>query len=1016
MASFDEDGVRETASSVQSDARRREKELASRDSYRSRQDALRAEFSAGILTMAEYAKQGREAGIAASEIGAALQERAAAEKRMEHKAAMAKTAADKIEQAGEPSDLATALAAKAQGLEALRQGESADAAEAFADAASLAERAAAATAGGSVASEALKVRCACLLNEALCRLKLEEWGAAESACTSALSIETRSAKAFFRRGSARLRLGAPVGALEDLYAATVLSPADKEIAKLLAEARTAAAGTTDVVVQARRHSSGASQASVAAGAAPSEASEAPLRPPEAAEASALAADRPEYVPATTGFQGFRAGYHFKLGGSGLGYYRDALAPTTLPVPPPALPSPPKLRVPDVAKRTHCFLAFSIGGVDAGRLTLQLFDDLVPRTVSNFRALLGGTPPADDGSLLSYSYVGSPLHRIAKGFIVQGGDVVAGDGSGCVSGLAGGEPFDDESFAIPHARPGVLSMANKGPNTNGCQFFLTFAAASDCDGKHVAFGRMVAGWALLRRIENLSVDAKDAPLEAVRISSCGELDAAEAARFHSGGGADADGVSGPLDMAGEALLKAASEADLVLMRELIGRGVPVDAYGCVTAPKLAIPIGAAILPPPGAADAADVADEEAETIECAALSVAARLGHLDMLRGLVHAGADVDLVDSSGRCALHWAVLGGHEECVEALLEANASLGARDGTGKVALHMAALHGQTECVRRLLGRYPRDEQAQAAREVDAAASGLSALHLAAGGDHAGCLSELLAAGAALDAKAVAELTPLHIAAGQGALMALTTLLAARADVSVAGERSGRTPLHTACEHGRPMAVAALLAAQSDVHRADSKGSQALHWACKANCHEAVACLLGARADPAALTRLGSSALHLACEAAAPKCAVLLLRAKVACDLSDGQGIRPLHAACAVGSVECLQLLLGQSADVSAPLHIEGNTSISENLGTESHTKAPLYLAAEKGHAQVVKVLLAARADVHALAVTVTEQTTTKTSALWAARRGEHDAVAELLVAAGATEEAQILEGRKEEGQVV
>ena len=167
----------------------------------------------------------------------------------------------------------------------------------------------------------------------------------------------------------------------------------------------------------------------------------------------------------------------------------------------------------------------------------------PSQARNFRELITGRLPSGKG------YEGSPFHRIAKGFIVQGGDVVAGDGTGCCSGLEGNRPFPDESFAIPHSRPGVLSMANSGPDTNGCQFFITFAAVPACDGKHVAFGRLVSGWAVLRRLENLEVDDSDKPFEPVLIARCGELTTEEAARF-KGDIDDANGVSGPFDMAGE----------------------------------------------------------------------------------------------------------------------------------------------------------------------------------------------------------------------------------------------------------------------------------------------------------------------------------------------------------------------------------------------------------------------------------------------------------------------------------
>ena len=248
--------------------------------------------------------------------------------------------------------------------------------------------------------------------------------------------------------------------------------------------------------------------------------------------TAAASAQPPFFAAPA-FAGAKPGYVFKVGGEGLGYYLDtcpgsegssaagaamcggaADAGTAAAVDPSAR----KPRLPDVGRRTYAYLDVSIGGGAAGRLTLQLFDDLVPRTCANFRAFILGTrqPPAaileaakagnrriaeklpagvdvltDVPPTLSYH--GSPIHRVVKGFCVQGGDVLAGDGSGGVSSVGDGGAFADESFAVPHARPGMLSMANMGePNTNGCQFFLTLAASPECDGKHVAFGRLVSG--------------------------------------------------------------------------------------------------------------------------------------------------------------------------------------------------------------------------------------------------------------------------------------------------------------------------------------------------------------------------------------------------------------------------------------------------------------------------------------------------------------------------------------------
>ena len=123
---------------------------------------------------------------------------------------------------------------------------------------------------------------------------------------------------------------------------------------------------------------------------------------------------------------------------------------------------------------------SINGRAAGRFCFQLFDDLVPITCRNFRNLCnqaadaGGDSSGNDRSSAAdkpplLTYRGSPFHRMIKGFCLQGGDVIAGDGSGGASTIGDGGPFADESFAVPHSRPGVLSMANMGqPNTNGCQ--------------------------------------------------------------------------------------------------------------------------------------------------------------------------------------------------------------------------------------------------------------------------------------------------------------------------------------------------------------------------------------------------------------------------------------------------------------------------------------------------------------------------------------------------------------------
>ncbi|KAM9827620.1 NK-tumor recognition protein [Neosynchiropus ocellatus] len=174
----------------------------------------------------------------------------------------------------------------------------------------------------------------------------------------------------------------------------------------------------------------------------------------------------------------------------------------------------------VKDRPQCYFDVELNREPVGRIVFQLFSEICPKTSKNFLSLCTGERGTGKLTGKKLCYKGSTFHRVVKNFMIQGGDFTEGNGRGGES-IFGGY-FEDENFTLKHDRAFLLSMANRGKDTNGSQFFITTKTAPHLDGVHVVFGLVISGFEVIKKIEGLKTDSASRPYADARVVDCGQL--------------------------------------------------------------------------------------------------------------------------------------------------------------------------------------------------------------------------------------------------------------------------------------------------------------------------------------------------------------------------------------------------------------------------------------------------------------------------------------------------------------